>query len=140
MPSLNHSFAQTNLAILIGSAYRKKYSIFTELSLELHSGKANPDLAIYEKKKPDWRHDTIRETEPPLTVVEILSPRQSFQEVADKIAEIYFPAGVKSAWLVVPTVKTIHIFTPDDEVATFTKGKLTDPAIGVELEMAEIFD
>jgi Uma2 family endonuclease len=45
-------------------------------------------------------------TDPPLTVVEILSPNQGMEELISK-ADAYFEAGVKSCWIVQPLLEAI---------------------------------
>lgn len=137
MPSFNHSILQSRLTIALGRY--PQYDIPTELSLELTSGKAAPDLCIYPETKHDFFHDHIRYKEPPLLTIEILSPKQSLDDLKDKIFNIYFPAGVKSCWIVVPTLKMIAVFTPDGEVQNYIGGIITDPALGVEVDMKEIF-
>jgi len=80
-----------------------------------------------------------KETEAPITTIEIQSPSQSPDELVKKIHQLYFPMGVKSAWLVLPALKAIQIITPDEQVL-FSKGKLKDPATNIELDIKEIFE
>jgi hypothetical protein len=57
----------------------------------------------------------------------------------DKIFNIYFPAGVKSCWIVVPTLKMIAVFSPNGDVQNYIGGIVKDPTLGVEVDMKEIF-
>ena len=139
VPSLNHAYLQKNLLVVLEIRYRKTYDILPELELELTTGRATPDLCIYPNLQYDWEEDVIRMKEPPFTTIEILSPRQAIDDLISKIRKIYFPAGVKSAWVVVPPFKTIHILYPDQPTVTFTQGPLIDPATAIELPMEEIF-
>lgn len=135
MPSKNHSTIQFLLSVALGK-YLNEFSFFTELSLTLPDVKpAVPDVAIYPKTKIDLFEDEIKVSEPPITAIEILSPTQSVDEVKDKIFDIYFPGGVKSAWLIIPTVRTVYIFTPDKKVALFRDGLLKDEVTGIELTL-----
>jgi hypothetical protein len=43
----------------------KKYDILSEISLDLTSGKANPDLAIYPISQDEWERDEVKMTTPP---------------------------------------------------------------------------
>lgn len=137
MPSKNHSRLERRLGVLL-TPYEDKYDIMPELSLELPTGKATPDICLYPKMSFDWLHDEIRMTEPPVLVIEILSPKQTLDDITDKI-DIYFGAGVKSYWVVIPPFKTIHILTPDRQTFTFVSGLLKDPATGIEMSVDEIF-
>jgi Uma2 family endonuclease len=53
--------------------------------------------------------------------------------------EMYFDAGVKSGWLVQPTLRSIAVFTPDMASTVYTSGELTDPALGITINLNEIF-
>ncbi len=141
MPSFNHSVLQMRLGTFLSTHYNDKYELLSEVDLELPNAKKPtvPDLAIIPKKKVDWLNDVLRVKEPPLTVIEILSPMQNIEAVKNKIFDNYFAAGVKSAWLVVPSLQTISVYTPDGKMATYSNGAMQDPTIGVTLNMEEIF-
>jgi Uma2 family endonuclease len=138
MPSRHHAKLQSRLAHLLLKKYEEIYDIFTELSLELSTGNPDPDIAILPKSAENWLEDEIRVKEVPLSVIEILLPTQSVQTLADK-KDIYFGAGVKSYWVVVPTFTTIYLILADLQTFTFTSGIIKDPATGVELAFDEIF-
>ena len=136
--SLNHSRLTYRLCVLL-AAYEAQYDILPELELELLAGRAKPDVSVYGNLTFDWEEDVVRYTVPPITAIEILSPTQAFDELVSKIRKVYFPGGVQSAWLVVPTIKAVHLFTPDQPVQIFTQGAFTDPATGIGLNLADIF-
>ena len=136
MPSFNHGAVQTNLIVQFGQA--RKFRILSELSLELDGHKMTPDLSVYPAGPIDFRHDIIRRTDPPLLVVEILSPRQAYEDVMEKISR-YLESGVKSCWMVIPPTQSITVFSPGDVQKTFTEGTATDPAIGLSAELAAVF-
>ena len=140
MSSLNHSELQSHLAFLFKLSYRTQYSIFTELDLEFASGKSRPDLCIFPKRQIDWLADEIIVQDVPLTTIEILSPEQSLSSLTDRIYKKHFPAGVKSVWLVVPTVQTVSILLPDRRQVNFAEGIVTDPVTGIQLKLSEIFE
>jgi hypothetical protein len=72
--------------------------------------------------------------------IEILLPTQPLNDLVEKIRDISFPpASVKSSWIIIPPLKTVHIFYPDSPTETFTKGVITDKATGIELRLEEIF-
>jgi len=137
--SLNHSRLTSRITWLLSAAYDDQYDVLTELEFELSTGCLKPDVAIISKQVYNWQEDIIRFLHPPITAIEILSPTQAFDAVATKISRLYFPAGVKSAWLVVPFVKTIHLFLADGSISTVTGSILHDPACNVSLEMSAVF-
>ncbi|GAB3704452.1 hypothetical protein GCM10027592_35810 [Spirosoma flavus] len=140
MSSYNHSEVQSRLAFLLMLAYRTQYSILTELDFDFASGKTRPDLSIMPKRKVDWLADEIIVQDVPLTTIEILSPEQSLNSLTDRIYKKHFPAGVKSVWLVVPTVQTVSILLPDRQQLNFSSGIVADPVTGLQLNLSEIFE
>ncbi len=136
--SLNHSRLTYRLCILL-SKYEHRYDVLPELELELNTGRAKPDVSVFENLVFNWEEDVIRYPKPPITAIEVLSPTQAFDELTSKIRKVYFPGGVHSAWIVVPSIKAVHLFLPDQPVATFIEGKFYDPACQIELEIGEIF-
>ncbi len=137
MPSKNHGLVQ----LYLGSAllrHEEQYTIIPELSLELGGRPLVPDLCIFPKQPTDWRHDAVKMTEAPLTVIEILSPRQPMDQLIDK-ADVYFEAGVKSCWIVQPLLEVVAVLEPGKKAEFFTAGEITDPATGITVKVEEIF-
>jgi Uma2 family endonuclease len=110
----------------------------SELSLELNAHQVTPDLSVYTRGPVDFRHDSVRLTDPPLLAVEILSPTQPSIEVMEKI-EIYLQNGVKSCWVVNPPQRAITIYTPDGGLKTFSEGTVRDPATGITVDLDAVF-
>src|SRR3990172_4869098 len=104
MPSENYAIVQMNLGIEL--AKHKEYRVMSELSLDLAGQPLTPDLSVSPRRPPNFLHDTIRRTDPPLTVIEIPSPTQGFQEIMEKVNG-YLQNGVKSCWVVNPPQRTI---------------------------------
>jgi len=136
--SLNHSRLTYRISVLL-SVYDEQYDIMPELELELSSGRAKPDISIFQNLVFNWEEDIIRYTLPPITAIEILSPTQAYDALTSKIRKIYFPSGVQSAWIVMPSVKTIQLFLPDQPVQYFTDGIFIDPSTGVEIDLKLMF-
>lgn len=140
MPSRNHGVLQTRIASLLEVKYGKVYSILTAVDLELPTGKAVPDISIYPPiESLDWEVDVIKMTNPPITTIEILSPRQALTDLTDKNNVIYFPAGVQSSWIVIPSLRQVSIVLPNKSKLTFSEGLLKDPVTDIELDLADIF-
>lgn len=140
MSSYNHSELQSHLAFLFRAAYRREYSILTELDFAFASGRTRPDLCIMPKRRADWLTDEIVVQDVPLTTIEILSPEQSLNSLTERIYEKHFPAGVKTVWLVVSTVQTVSILLPDRKQVNFASGTVVDPVTGIQLELSDIFE
>jgi len=136
MPSFNHGAIQSNL---IGEFIRQPdFRIVSELTLQLDGQTYTPDLSIYPRQQLNLRRDEIHRTDPPLLVVEILSPTQGYQSVMDKV-DAYFRNGVKSCWIVSPPFRTITILKPDGTEEVVHSGVATDPATGLTADVAAVF-
>ena len=138
MPSKNHSKLESRLSFLLNRDYEDIYDTFVELSLELIAGRATPDLCLFKPEPSDWLEDEIRVKIAPLCVIEIVSPRQSTQDLVDKL-DLYFEAGVQSCWIVIPTFKMINIFHSKHDYKTFMAGELIDEKLNIRLNLEEVF-
>jgi Uma2 family endonuclease len=139
MPSKLHGYVQLKLGTWLEVTYGDKYTLFSELNLDLDDWESVPDISIYPKMEIDFSEDAVRMTEPPLCAIEILSPTQSFQELIDK-AKSYFGHGVKSCWLVIPGVKNVYVFSGPTQYQIFREDQtLTDTVLGIELELVKVF-
>lgn len=138
MPSEIHGYIQGRLIARLYT-HEDKYNILSELSLELNDWGSVPDIAIYPKRKMNFREDRTEVTTPPLCAIEILSPSQSLQELVNK-ASSYFQHGVKSCWLVIPSLENIYVFSSPESYNIFRSNQtLSDAALGIELELSKIF-
>ncbi len=140
MPSKLHAALEINIGFLLRANYRDKYRAFTELTIQLPSGKGGtPDIAIYPTMELNWQNDEIKMKDAPLGVIEILSPSQNIQEILDRKPQ-YFELGVKSLWLIIPTFKTIYIYFNENEYDTFAdEDILEDKNLNITLPLKEIF-
>lgn len=137
MPSLNHGTLQLRIGSELLRRYGNDYSVISEVTLDT-TPPMIPDLAVYPALILSWIHDQTRMAEPPLLVVEIISPSQSVDEVIPKI-ERYFEMGVKSCWLVQPPLQQIAVFTPEMQPEVFIRGEVQDPASGFSVNIEDIF-
>ncbi len=132
--SVNHAKLIGRLCVAL-DRYEAEYDVLPELELELPTGKCKPDVAIYARIGNDWFNDIIYYTQPPLIAVEVLSPKQGLSDLTDKAFKIYFPAGVKAVWLIVPMLHLAQILLPNGTQLTFTNGLLNDPILGLEVDI-----
>lgn len=77
--------------------------------------------------------------QPPVTAVEILSPKQAITDLTDKALKQYFPAGVRTVWLITPTTRIAQIMLPDGSIQTWASGVLIDPVTGMEVDLGYLF-
>jgi hypothetical protein len=140
MPSKLHAALEINIGSLIRVNYRDQYRAFTELTIQLPSGKGGtPDIAIYPKMELDWQNDEVKVKEPPLGVIEIFSPTQGSLEIMERKPQ-YFALGVKSMWIVNPPFKSVYVYYNEYEFDTFINDDiLEDKQLGISLPLKEIF-
>ncbi len=138
-PNITHAAVQAVLITFLRLHYGSQYLFVSEVSLAT-SPSSTPDLCVFPKRKIDIKTATAKETEVPITTIEIISPSQSINEMMHKAWDIYFPIGVQSAWIVVPELKAIQLLLPNDEQQVFYKGMLTDPATGIQIDIEKVFE
>ncbi len=142
-PSFNHAYIGANLVLLFGKL--NLYTILIEVSLEIQGKEYVPDVALYSKRKMQRSglppsEDIIRMTEMPLLAIEVLSPKQSTQDVIDKI-KVYFENGIKSCWFINPTIHTVTVYKSFKDFRTYVENMdLEDDSLGIKMSVSEIFD
>ena len=140
MPSKLHGYIQIQLGTALQVTYGDRFSLFSELSLKLGTWESVPDICMFPKMVIDYSEDEIRVTEAPLCAIEIVSPSQSVQDLISK-AKQYFSYGVKSCWLVIPGLKNIYVFLSPTQYQMFRDSEmLSDPMIGVSLDLSKVFN
>ena len=139
MPSRNHSRAAHNVGVLL-DRFKDRYVIHDQLSLNLDGWQTIPDLCLYPRGElpSDWLTDDDEVTQPPVLIIEVLSPKQNLQPLVDKIRD-YLRHGVKSCWLVEPATGVISVFPASGGRRAFTEGMLRDEIVGIELPIADVF-
>ena len=139
IPDYIHGLLQLHIGFLLKSAYKKQYHFLSELALATTPG-STPDICIYPKKKVTRKNTKAKTEEAPITTIEIQSPFQSIETLQEKAWDLYFPMGVKSAWIVIPALKGVQILLPDNTELYFNDGKLKDPFTEIELDIETIFE
>ncbi len=140
MPSKNHGIVQANAVFELKTRYRDQFRFASEINIEVGGRVMVPDIGIFAKMSVDMDHDEIVLTQLPLTTIEILSPRQALDELVDK-ATAYLAAGVKSCWIISPKTLGIFVGTAPGKFAYFSDDQtLTDPATGIEMPLAPLFE
>jgi Uma2 family endonuclease len=138
-PSRNHTKLQRRIADALHAQYGAQYDFLPEFEIELLKKSSVPDISVFPFKESDWDNDELRSKEPPILAVEIHSPRQILGDVLKKIRNNYFPAGVQSAWVILPALKTITLMHPNGKIQNYNEGILNDDAIGFNIDINEVF-
>lgn len=137
LPSYNHFLVQSQLQYALQAACGDRFIVGGELTLATEPS-TTPDISVCYFKKPDWLHDEVRASDPPITVAEIMSSSQKVEDLVPKI-ETYFQFGVQSVWLVQPPLKQVAVFRPDLEPQVFVEGEVVDATLSVRVALADIF-
>jgi Uma2 family endonuclease len=138
MPNRIHGTIQGEIIFQLKLKYSDHYQFSSEVTLDT-TPPSTPDILIYPKKQLNWKTVEAREKEMPITTIEILSPSQTLDTLAEKAWKTYFPAGVQSAWIVIPQIKTVTILLPGDQQLVFSQGILTDRVTGIQISIEKIF-
>jgi Uma2 family endonuclease len=137
MPSKNHGLIQANL--IVAMAQSNDFRPGSEMTLDIGIGYlVTPDISVIPRQEMDLWNDEIRTTQPPVTVVEIVSPSQSSSEMMRKV-HAYLAHGVQTCWLVDPPLHQIIVFNADGTRKTFDEGIVTDSVTGITADLAKVF-
>lgn len=139
-PNLVHGIIQANLVFELKTRYRADYHIASEVSLATSPDGSTPDVVVvYPNFALDYQNQPAKRTDAPLICIEIQSPSQSNEEMVAK-THAYFQFGVKSCWVVLPSLRAIMVFDrPGHYVFFYEDDTLRDPNTGFEVPLAAIF-
>ncbi|MDB5312830.1 MAG: hypothetical protein JWO38_7032 [Gemmataceae bacterium] len=103
---------------------------------------AGVDVAVITAAQADTRAaDTTLIVGPPQLIAEVLSPHDTQEEVAERVAE-YLDCGVPLVWVISPLFRTVTVHRPNaDPLALDARGTLTgDPELpGFSCPAADLF-
>ncbi|HID99845.1 MAG TPA: Uma2 family endonuclease [Thiotrichaceae bacterium] len=153
MGSLNQSTVQINLGGLLKFKCDKKLAVMSELSLDISQydlseyelgvkEELKPDVCAYIKRPliPKGKNDLVRVSQMPDLVIEILSPRQAIDYLIRKI-NAYFELGVKSCWLVIPSLDEVRVFSQPRAYKSFdlNSTEIVDEVMEISMPIAKVF-
>ena len=139
MPNLIHGLIQGNIVFELKARYRTDYHIASEVSLATVPDGTTPDVVVYPKFAISYENEPAKRSDAPLVCIEIQSPSQSNEDMVSK-THIYFQFGVKSCWVVLPSLRAVMVFDrPGHYVFFYEDDTLRDPNLGFELPLAAIF-
>lgn len=145
-PKRFHAGTQKALLMLLNVWAQQHGYFYPEWAVVLKRRGADwvpiPDLTYisYDRLAADWQDDDACPI-PPDLAIEVISPDQSFGEMAAKATD-YLTAGVLRVWVVDPSAKSITVFYPDAPPQTYTGDMvLTDSSFeGLELTAQQVFE
>jgi Uma2 family endonuclease len=140
MPDTIHGSIQANLVYEFKSRYRQKLRVMSEVTLATKPEGSTPDVLVYPDFALDFENRQSRRTDAPLLTIEIQSPSQSVDEMVEKVGR-YFAFGVKSSWVVLPSIQAIMVYDRPGHYAFFhDQETLVDPTLNIELPLAGVFE
>lgn len=139
-PNRIHVRIQQNIGFQLKLHYEDKFSIESEVTLNTQPKPSTPDICIYPKSRLRLIEIQAKSSEMPITTIEIQSPSQSPESLIAKIWETYFPAGVRSAWIVIPAMKAVRIILPDEQNFLYISGEIYDPATDIRISLEKVFE
>lgn len=138
-PSKLHSIVQANIGFELKTLYPTLFDVFSELTLDFVEGDVVPDISLFPKGVLSFIEDEIRVHTSPLLAIEILSPTQALQELLTKSTR-YFQNGVQSYWLVIPPLRSIHVFSSPQDYEVFKKKDiLNDQILDIQIDLTKVF-
>ncbi|GAB3510349.1 hypothetical protein GCM10027341_48670 [Spirosoma knui] len=138
-PTLTHGAIQANLITELSAHLNPKYRVVSEVTLDTQPQGSTPDVLAYPRVPLELIHEPAKRSDAPLFTVEIQSPSQSMDEMVEK-TERYFAFGVKSCWIVVPSIQAIMVYDQPGHYTFFhNDDMLADPNVGIELPVSSLF-
>jgi Uma2 family endonuclease len=151
--SLNHSLAAGRITGLLFNDDR--FTVMPELSLDASQidlkrfklkakDELVPDVCVYTKPPPapdkEVEDDILRVSQMPDLAIEVLSPSQSVSFLVRKIKAL-FALGVKSCWLVEPSVDVVHVYSQPNRHKTFDMNdtEIIDEIMDIRLPIQKVF-
>ncbi|MBD2301539.1 Uma2 family endonuclease [Nostoc sp. FACHB-190] len=138
-PKFFHSKVQKSLLILLDQCLHSQGHVQVEWAVKLKLQNQDwmlvPDLTYvsYQRLSADWLLDEACPVAPEL-VIEIISPGQTFGEIAEKATD-YLNAGVSRVWVIDPKARTITVFAPSSLPITYRSHQIITDDLLPELEI-----
>ncbi|MDZ8089534.1 MAG: Uma2 family endonuclease [Nostoc sp. DedQUE12b] len=138
-PKFFHGSTTGALFILLSAWAQAKGRVVIEWAIKLTRNQQDwmpvADLTYisYNRLPADWLLDEACPVAPEL-VIEIISPGQSFGEIAEKATD-YLKAGVSRVWVVDTKARTITVFAPSSLPITYRSHQIIIDDLLLELEI-----
>lgn len=138
-PKFFHSTVQKTLLILLDQCFHNQGRVEVEwaVRLTLHNQVwiPVPDLTYvsFQRLPANWLLDEACPVSPEL-VIEIISPGQTFGEIAEKATD-YLKAGVSRVWVVDTKARTVTVFASSSLPITYRADQVITDELLPELEI-----
>ena len=151
MGSWNHSMTQSRVVELL--SHDERFLVPIELSLDVSQIDLSqfglkakeeliPDVCLYPKDEPRPKRgeDIQKMSKMPLLAIEILSTRQTIDDILAKF-KAFFALGIKSCWLIVPVNESVTVYSAPYQFKTFGTEtiELIDDIIDIRLPIQKLF-
>lgn len=138
-PKFFHSTVQKTLLILLDQCFHNQGRVEVEWAVKLKRQNQDwmpiPDLTYvsYNRLPADWLLDEACPIAPEL-VIEIISPGQTFGEIAEKATD-YLKGGVSRVWVVDTKARTVTVFALSSLPITYRHHQVITDDLLPELEI-----
>ncbi|WP_375478185.1 Uma2 family endonuclease [uncultured Nostoc sp.] len=138
-PKFFHSLTTGALFILLSAWAQAKGRVVIEWAIKLTRNQQDwmpvADLIYisHNRLPADWLLDEACPVAPEL-VIEIMSPGQTFGEIAEKATD-YLKAGVSRVWVVDTKARTVTVFAPSSLPITYRSHQIITDDLLLELEI-----
>lgn len=138
-PKFFHSSTTGALFLLLSAWTQAKGRVVIEWAIKLTRNQQDwipvPDLTYisYNRLPADWLLDEACPVAPEL-VIEIISPGQTFGEIAEKATD-YLKAGVYRVWVVDTKARTVTVFAPSSLPITYRSHQIITDDLLPQLEI-----
>lgn len=138
-PKFFHSTVQKTLLILLDQCFHNQGRVEVEWAVKLKRQNQDwmpiPDLTYvsYNRLPADWLLDEACPIAPEL-VIEIISPGQTFGEIAEKATD-YLKGGVSRVWVVDTKARTVTVFALSSLPITYRDHQVITDDLLPELEI-----
>ncbi len=131
---------KVNLGFELKSKISKLFRIVYSVTLATKPWNTTPDLLLYPQQTLDYKNDPSRREDAPLLAIEIQSASQSTKEMVEKL-EPYFDFGVKSCWIVIPTLQAILVYDSPTHYEFYHEDEiLKDKTLNIEIDLKKVFE
>jgi len=98
------------------------------------------ELIVYHQQALDFKNGQSRRENKPLLAIEIQSASQSTNDMVEKLKP-YFEFGVKSCWIVIPTLQAILVYDSPTHYEFYHEDDiLKDKTLNFEIEFNKVFE
>ena len=138
-PKFFHSSTTGALFILLSTWAQAKGRVVIEWAIKLTRNQqdwmpvADLTYIYYNRLSADWILDEACPVAPEL-VIEIISPGQTFGEIAEKATD-YLKSGVSRVWVVDTKARTVTVFAPSSLPITYRSHQIITDDLLPELEI-----